>query len=91
MRDSAPQADTHASSHSAGAPAGRAGASSGASGADRRRNAALRELIDEMLVSIRVATNRELWSADERADYERQLAEIMTRVRREALHRERAG
>lgn len=52
---------------------------------ERRRNAALRELIDEMLASIRTAANRELWTPDERAQYERELAEIMARVRSEAV------
>jgi hypothetical protein len=88
MRDSAPQAASPAPSPAPGAPTDAAGASRGHPGPDRRRNAALRDLIDEMLASIRVATNRELWSADERADYERQLAEIMTRVRREAINRD---
>lgn len=59
----------------------------GARPPERRRNAALRELIDEMLASIRVAANRELWTADERAQYERELAEIMVRVRTEAVSR----
>lgn len=52
---------------------------------ERRRNAALRELIDEMLASIRTAVNRELWTPDERAQYERELGEIMARVRSEAV------
>lgn len=52
---------------------------------ERRSNAALRELIDEMLASIRAATNRELWTGDERAQYERELGEIMARVRSEAV------
>jgi hypothetical protein len=54
---------------------------------DRRRNAALRELVEEMLVSIRVAANRELWTAEERQQYETELAQIMGRVRAEAVHR----
>jgi len=52
---------------------------------ERRRHHHLRDLIDEMLASIRTATNRELISADERADAERQLSMIMTRVHEEAL------
>ena len=52
---------------------------------ERRRHHHLRDLIDEMLVSIRVATNRELISAEERADAERQLEMIMTRVHEEAM------
>jgi hypothetical protein len=58
-----------------------------APGGDRRSNAALRELIDEMLASIRAATSRELWSSAERAQYEQELGEIMTRVRSEAVKR----
>ena len=56
-------------------------------GVERRRNPALRELIDEMLASIRTATRNELWTADERAQYEREMAEIMARVRAESLRR----
>jgi hypothetical protein len=52
---------------------------------ERRRNVALRELIDEMMDSIRVATNRDLWSTEERTQYERELATIMTRVRGAAV------
>jgi hypothetical protein len=58
------------------------------SGSERRRNHALRELIDEMLASIRNATNRELWTPEERAQYEQELAGIMTRVRSETTKRE---
>ena len=54
---------------------------------ERRRNPVLRELIDEMLASIRVAANRELWTPAERAQYERELAEIMARVRSETVKR----
>ncbi len=54
---------------------------------ERRRNPALRELIDEMLASIRVAANRDLWTLAERAQYERELADIMARVRSEAISR----
>jgi hypothetical protein len=36
-------------------------------GPERRRNAALRVMVDEMLASIRVATHRELWTPEERA------------------------
>jgi hypothetical protein len=58
-----------------------------AAGVDRRKNPALRELIDEMLASIRSATNNELWTPDERTQYERELGEIMARVRSEAVRR----
>lgn len=56
---------------------------------ERRRNAALRELVDEMLASIRAAANRDLWTPDERQQYESELALIMNRVRAEAMHREK--
>jgi predicted RNA-binding Zn ribbon-like protein len=58
-----------------------------AAGLERRRNPALRELIDEMLASIRSATNNELWTTDERTQYERELGEIMARVRSETVRR----
>ena len=58
---------------------------------ERRTNAALRELIDEMLASIRAATSRELWTGEERAQYERELAEIMVRVRSEAVKHAAGG
>ena len=56
-------------------------------GGERRKNPALRELIDEMLASIRTATHNELWTADERTQYERELADIMARVRSETVRR----
>ncbi|MDF1504426.1 hypothetical protein [Roseisolibacter sp. H3M3-2] len=56
-------------------------------GADRRRNAALRELVEEMLASIRVAANRDLWTPEERQQYEAELAQIMGRVRSEAINK----
>lgn len=62
-----------------------------ATGHERRTNAALRELIDEMLASIRAATSRELWTPEERAQYERELGEIMTKVRAEAVARAALG
>jgi hypothetical protein len=57
-------------------------------GPERRRNAALRVMVDEMLASIRVATHRELWTPEERAQYESELSSIMTRVRAQAVHRD---
>lgn len=54
-------------------------------GSERRSNSALRELVDEMLASIRVAANRDLWTPDERQQYESELAQIMARVRTEAV------
>ena len=55
---------------------------------ERRRNQALRELVDEMLASIRVAANRDLWTPEERQQYEVELSLIMTRVRSEAIARD---
>jgi hypothetical protein len=52
---------------------------------ERRRNLRLRELVDEMMASIRVAAGRDLWSPEERARYEQELSEIMSRVRTEAV------
>jgi hypothetical protein len=61
--------------------------SSGSSeGRERRRHHHLRDLIDEMLASLRAAANRDIISAEDRADAERQLAAIMARVHAEALH-----
>ena len=60
-------------------------------GSERRRNHALRELIDEMLASIRTAAKRDLWTPEERTQYEQELAGIMTRVRSEATGREGEG
>ena len=59
--------------------------------AERRRNQALRELIDEMMASIRTATHGELWSSDERTQYEKELATIMARVRGEAVRKPEDG
>ena len=55
-------------------------------GRERRRHHHLRDLIDEMLASLRAAANRDIISPEDRADAERQLAEIMARVHAEALH-----
>jgi hypothetical protein len=52
---------------------------------ERRQNVALRELIDEMMASIRTATQGNLWTSDERTQYERELAMIMGRVRSAAV------
>lgn len=67
-------------------PTTAAGATGGAPAADRRRNPRLRELVDEMLASVRVAARRDLWTEQERKQYEAELAEIMRRVRFEAIH-----
>lgn len=52
---------------------------------DKRTNHKLRELIDEMMASIRTASRRDLWTPEERAQYENELAMIMQRVRGEAV------
>jgi hypothetical protein len=52
---------------------------------ERRQNVALRQLIDDMMTSIRSATQGNLWTAEERTQYERELAMIMTRVRSAAV------
>lgn len=52
---------------------------------ERRKNHALRALIDEMLASIRAAAHTDLWTPEERAQYERELGDIMSRVRSEAI------
>ncbi len=54
-------------------------------GQERRRNPRLRELVDEMMASIRAASNADLWTADERARCEADMARIMDSVRAQAL------
>lgn len=54
-------------------------------GKERRRHHQLRDLIDEMMASIRAATNRDIFTTEERAEAEEQLARIMQRVHAEAL------
>jgi hypothetical protein len=56
-------------------------------GRERRRNPHLRELIDEMLATVRVTLRQDLISDAERVDAERQLEMIMARVRAEAVRR----
>ena len=58
-------------------------------GSDRRSNPRLRELVDEMLASIRAASNVDLWSSDERARYQADMARIMESVREHAIDRSR--
>ncbi len=60
------------------------------SGRERRANARLRELVDEMMASIRAAANVDLWTAEERARYEADMARIMASVRDQALEGGRA-
>ena len=52
---------------------------------ERRTNRRLRELIDEMLASVRVSVNRDLWTPQERAQAEAELAHLMDAIRCEAL------
>ena len=52
-----------------------------------RRNHHLRELIDEMLASLRFAANRDHWTDDERTTAAADLARIMETVRAEAIAR----
>jgi hypothetical protein len=55
---------------------------------ERRRNAALRELIDELLFRVRDANQRlDFWTPEERAKAEEELSTIMSRVRGAAMHR----
>jgi hypothetical protein len=59
---------------------------------ERRHNPRLRELVDEMLASIRAAANVELWTTEERHRYEVDMARIMKTVRTHAVDGEtRAG
>ncbi len=52
---------------------------------ERRRNERLRALVDEMMASIRIAAKQDLWTPDERQHYEKELDEIMSRVRSQAV------
>ena len=55
---------------------------------DRRRNAALRELIDELLFRVRDANQHmDFWTPEERARAEEELSTIMSRVRGAALNK----
>src|SRR5690606_27979889 len=56
-------------------------------GAERRRHHRLRELVDEMLISVRHAVNRELWTPEERRQAEADLERVMNDVRLEAVWR----
>jgi len=59
-------------------------------GLERRNNPRLRELVDEMLASIRAAANIDLWTDQERARYQADMARIMESVREHAVdHRSR--
>ena len=52
---------------------------------DRRQHHHLRDLIEEMMATLRAAANRDMFSPEERADAERQLSAIMERVHAEAV------
>lgn len=52
---------------------------------NRRHNPRLRELVDEMLASIRAAANVDLWTTEERDRYEADMARIMKTVRTHAV------
>lgn len=54
-------------------------------GPERRNNPRLRELVDEMLATIRAAANVELWSPEERLRCESDMARIMKTVRTTAV------
>ncbi len=56
--------------------------------AERRHNPRLRELVDEMLASIRAAANVDLWTAEERNRHEADMAGIMKTVRTHAVRGE---
>jgi len=57
----------------------------GPNGSERRTNPRLRELIDEMLASIRAAHQVDLWTDEERARYQDDMARIMVSVREHAV------
>ena len=54
---------------------------------ERRKNAALRALIDELLFRVRdVNQNVDMWTPEERQKAEHELSMIMARVRGAAMH-----
>ena len=57
----------------------------GPNGVERRSNPRLRELVDEMLASIRAAHNVDLWSDEERSRCQADMARIMESVREHAV------
>ncbi len=91
QRPSDGQAD--AAGHPEPQPARAADASRGPgdTGRERRKNPRLRELVDEMLASVRAAVRRDLWTEEERRQYEEELAEVMRRVRFEAVWKGETG
>ena len=54
---------------------------------ERRKNAALRALIEELLFRVRdVNQHVDMWTPEEREKAERELSTIMARVRGAAMH-----
>jgi hypothetical protein len=78
-----PGAEMTDSPNKSGQPTDRTHAS--ASAHERRRHHHLRDLVDEMMASIRAAANHDIFSADDRAEAESQLERIMARVHAEAM------
>ena len=58
-------------------------------GSERRRNPRLRELVDEMMASIRAAANVDLWTPEERDRCQTDMARIMESVRTHATEHPR--
>ena len=59
---------------------------------ERRRNLALRKLIDEMLFQVRgMQRDHTAWSAEERAQAQAELDRIMGRVRQAASEAKQSG
>ena len=91
-----PETPTAASQHGAQgtqqeASTGAAGAQRSGDGAgpERRQNARLRLLVDEMLKSIRESQRRDDWTDTERERAESDLERIMAQVRRAAVDPDR--
>ncbi|WP_373064324.1 hypothetical protein [Gemmatimonas sp.] len=57
-------------------------------GPERRRNPRLRELVEEMLASIRAAANVELRTPEERGPFEADMVRVMQTVRTHAVRGE---
>lgn len=52
---------------------------------ERRTNAGLRQLVDEMLAQVRLVAGQESWTAEERERAQRDLERIMASVRQRAV------
>ncbi|HUF28386.1 MAG TPA: hypothetical protein VMM18_15515 [Gemmatimonadaceae bacterium] len=59
--------------------------------AERRARQALRKLIEEMMAQLRDAVRQDGWTAEERAQAERDLQRIMESVRKEAMREHDSG